>query len=187
MNYAPYEKLNLDEIYNQNENKSEKHSDCFYNERIMKLNSKKCNSPDYNKKQSDYLLKNNDKRKCKLIYNNRINNNLVSNKNNKQLNTRLINTIPYKNPKIFEYNPEYELIVQSGLYTGNRKSTSNTGEIKQDLPPMIKSLKAKIKNKSDNFDISRFQLSSRNLKGNKYYMKKYVKNLNLIKSSLNKN
>lgn len=190
MNYAPYEKLNLDEIYNEknNEKNTEKqlknNYDCFYNERKINIHNKKCVS-ESNKKQIDYLLENNDERKCKLIYNNRINNNITSNKNNKQLNSRLIKTIPYRNPKIFDYNPEQELIVQSGLYTGNRKSTSNTGEIKQDLPPMIKSLKEKIKHKSNNFDISRFQLSSRNLKGNKYYMKKYKKNLDLIKSSLN--
>jgi len=111
----------------------------------------------------------------------------LTNKNNKQLTTRLIKTIPYRNPKIFDYNPEYELIIQAGLYTTNRKSTSNTGEIEQDLPPMINKLKINIDNKVNNFDISRFQLSSRNLKGNKTYINKYKENLNLIKSSLNKN
>ena len=177
MKYAKYEKLDT-----KLEDKLQKNNECMYKKRDYKLYSNKCIET-----QSDlkYVIDEKSMDKCKLLYNDRIETNVVSNKNNKQLNTRLIKTIPYRNPKIFDYNPEQELMVQSGLYTGNRKSTSNTGEIKQDLPPMIKSLKEKIKHKSTNFDISRFQLSSRNLKGNKYYMKKYKKNLDLIKSSLN--
>ena len=35
--------------------------------------------------------------KCKLLYNDRIESNVVSNKNNKQLNNRIIKTIPYRN------------------------------------------------------------------------------------------
>ena len=187
MNYSPFEKNN----YNKKSKKSKKskknkktENDCYYNERNFKLNSKKCNQEN---KQINYILNNFDEKKCKLLNNNRIENKLLSNKNNKQLNTRLIKTIPYRNPKIFDYNPEYELIVQSGLYNSNRKSTGNTGEIEQDLPPMINKIKMNIDNKVNNFDISRFQLSSRNLKGNKTYINNYKTNLNLIKSSLNKN
>jgi len=206
MNYSPFEKVNYNKkSKNKNKkskskskskkskskkNKSKKseskksENDCYYNERNFKLNSKKCAQEN---KQINYILNNFDEKKCKLLNNNRIENKLISNKNNKQLNTRLIKTIPYRNPKIFDYNPEYELIVQSGLYNSNRKSTGNTGEIEQDLPPMINKIKMNIDNKVNNFDISRFQLSSRNLKGNKAYINNYKTNLNLIKSSLNKN
>ena len=205
MNYSPFEKVNYNKKSKSKKSKSKKskskknkskknkskkseskksENDCYYNERNFKLNSKKCAQEN---KQINYILNNFDEKKCKLLNNNRIENKLISNKNNKQLNTRLIKTIPYRNPKIFDYNPEYELIVQSGLYNSNRKSTGNTGEIEQDLPPMINKIKMNIDNKVNNFDISRFQLSSRNLKGNKAYINNYKTNLNLIKSSLNKN
>lgn len=206
MNYSPFEKVNYNKKSKSKNKKSKSKSkskknkskknkskkseskksenDCYYNERNFKLNSKKCAQEN---KQINYILNNFDEKKCKLLNNNRIENKLISNKNNKQLNTRLIKTIPYRNPKIFDYNPEYELIVQSGLYNSNRKSTGNTGEIEQDLPPMINKIKMNIDNKVNNFDISRFQLSSRNLKGNKAYINNYKTNLNLIKSSLNKN
>ena len=191
--YTLYEKIDLDKIYNKKKKNKEKddneeNNNCFYNKREIYLNKKKCESDIYNKNQINYILNNNDKKKCKLIYNNRINSNTItSNKHNKQLNTRPIKTIPYRNPKTYNYNPECELMIKSGLYTSNKKSSQNTGEIEGDLPPMIYSLKEKIKKKTSNFDISRFQLSSRNLKGNKYYMENYKKKLNLIKLSLNKN
>ena len=121
------------------------------------------------------------------MYSNRIQTSIVSNKNNKQLNTRVIKTIPYRNKNNFEYNPELEIVINSGLQTNNRKSVSNTSEIKKELPPMTDFVKNKLDDKNSTFDISRFQLSSRQIKGNKVYVNNYKKNLKIIKSSLNNN
>ena len=52
---------------------------------------------------------------------------------------------------------------------------------------MIDFVKNKLDDKNSNFDISRFQLSSRQIKGNKVYVNNYKKKLKLIKSSLNNN
>ena len=140
------------------------------------------------KSDIDYIIDESTLDDCqKHMYSNRIETNIVSNKNNKQLNTRVIKTIPYRNKSNFEYNPELEIIINSGLQTNNRKSVSNTSEIKEELPPMIDFVKNKLDDKNSNFDISRFQLSSRQIKGNKVYVNNYKKKLKLIKSSLNNN
>jgi hypothetical protein len=52
---------------------------------------------------------------------------------------------------------------------------------------MIDFVKNRLDDKNNSFDISRFQLSSRQIKGNKVYVNNYKKNLKKIKSSLNNN
>lgn len=170
--YAPYEELKIDLKKNTNQNK------CAYKDRdSIPLQSNKCiNSSE--DKISTYLLDSSKVDSCKLIYNNRIENNIISNKQNSQLNPRPINTIPYKNYSNFVYNPELEVYISSGLQTSNRKSISNTSEVEGVQQPMIKYVKNKIESKNNNFDISRFQLASRQIKGNKKYIKQYKKKIN---------
>ena len=52
---------------------------------------------------------------------------------------------------------------------------------------MIDFVKNRLDDKNNSFDISRFQLSSRQIKGNKVYVNNYKKNLKKIKSTLNNN
>ena len=159
--------------------------ECMYRERKNKIHSNKCIENDiYNSKISEYMTDASSIDECKLLYNNRIENNVVSNKNNKQLNTRLINTIPYRNYTEFTYNPDLEILINSGLHTNSKKSVSNTSEVESHKTPMIKYVKNKLDEKNNSFDISRFQLSSRQIKGNKKYIKKYKKNIKNIKNSL---
>lgn len=180
MNYATYEKLPIKLDKNIKENKK-----CVYKDRDNKIHSNKCvnyNDPE-SKQISNYILDTNNVDECKLLYNNRITNNVVSNKNNKQLNTRMINTIPYRNYTEFKYNPELEVLINAGLPTSNKKSVSNTSEITSKKPPMIDYVRNKITDKNNSYDISRFQLSSRQIKGNKSYIKKYKKNIKKITES----
>lgn len=178
MNYAEFEKLpvSIDNIEDE----------CMYRKRKNnKMHSNKCMDNDiYNSKISEYITDASSIDECKLLYNNRIENNVVSNKNNKQLNTRLIKTIPYRNYTEFTYNPELEVLINSGLHTSSKKSVSNTSEVETSKTPMIKYIKNRINDKNNSFDISRFQLSSRQIKGNKKYIKSYKKNLKNIKKSL---
>lgn len=178
MNYAEFEKLpvSLDNVEDT----------CIYKKRQNnKIHSNKCIDSDiYNSKINEYMIDSSSIDECKLIYNNRIENNVVSNKNNKQLNTRPIKTIPYRNYTEFTYNPELEILINSGLHTNSKKSVSNTSEVETSKTPMIKYVKNRIDTKNNSFDISRFQLSSRQIKGNKKYIKSYKKNLRNIKKSL---
>jgi hypothetical protein len=177
MNYAKYEKLPI----NLN---SKNNNNCMYKERKNNnIHSNKCantNSTLIN----DYLLDDTNVDECKLIYNNRIINNVVSNKNNKQLSTRIVKTIPYRNYTEFTYNPELEVLINAGMQTSTRKSVGNTSEVLNDGTPMHDYIKNKIKDKNNSFDLSRFQLSSRQIKGNKVYIKKYKKNIKKIRNSL---
>ena len=177
--YAKYEKLPVRLDNNLNENKN-----CIYKERNNSIHSNKCINNQGSTFISDYMLDTNSIDECKLLYNNRITNNVVSNKNNKQLNTRIINTIPYRNYSEFTYNPELEVLINAGLPTSNKKSVSNTSEISNKKTPMVDYVKNKITDKNNSFDISRFQLSSRQIKGNKVYIKKYKKNIKKITESI---
>jgi len=179
MNYAKYEKLpvKLDESLKEV-------SICMYQERNNNIHTNKCIDNQASTYISDYMLNSNSIDECKTIYNNRIINNVVSNKNNKQLNTRIINTIPYRNYSEFTYNPELEVLINAGLPTSNKKSVSNTSEITSKKTPMIDYVKNKINDKNNSFDISRFTLSSRQIKGNKTYIKKYKKNIKKITESI---
>ena len=178
------------EEYNMVKDNMEKNKDNKKNK--INKNTKKHNKEDIKvqkpKSDIDYIIDETTLDDCqKQMYSNRIQTSIVSNKNNKQLNTRVIKTIPYRNKSNFEYNPELEIVINSGLQTNNRKSVSNTSEIKEELPPMIDFVKNKLDDKNSTFDISRFQLSSRQIKGNKVYVNNYKKKLKLIKSSLNNN
>ena len=182
MKYAKYEKLDVELEKNLKEDNK-----CMYRKRNNHFHSNKCTESASN---LQYLIDEDSIDKCKLLYgssSNRIEPTVISNKNTKQLNTRPINTIPYRNYTEFEYNPELEMVINSGLQTNNRKSVSNTSEIQDEQKPMISFVKNRLDDKNNNFDISRFQLSSRQIKGNKVYIKKFKKNLKKIKSSLNDN
>lgn len=177
MIYAKYEKLPV-KLDKKDINK------CTYNERKNNnIHSNKCSDKN-STLINDYILDNNNVDECKLVYSNRIMNNVVSNKNNKQLNTRIIKTIPYRNYTEFTYNPELEVLVNAGMQTSTRKSVGNTSEVLNNGTPMQDYIKNKIKNKNNSFDLSRFQLSSRQIKGNKVYIKKYKKNIKKIQNSL---
>ena len=177
MNYAKYEKIHI------KLDKNVKKNNCMYKERTNNIRSNKCNN-DNSSKISDYMLDVSNIDECNLLYNNRFDNNVVSNKNNKQLNTRSINTIPYRNYTEFKYNPELEVLINAGLPTSNKKSVSNTSEINSTKTPMIDYVRNKIIDKNNSFDISRFQLSSRQIKGNKVYIKKYKQNIKKITESI---
>lgn len=124
--------------------------------------------------------------KVKSINNERENKHkLTYNKKIKQLYPRMINTIPYRVKKEHEYNPENEIIIQSGLLSSNKKSSSNLSEIQSNEKPLNTSVKNYIDNKKELFDISRLTLSTRQLKGNKSYFNEYKKKINSIKKVLN--
>tara|TARA_Y100000816_G_scaffold273753_1_gene240382 strand:+ start:772 stop:1317 length:546 start_codon:yes stop_codon:yes gene_type:complete len=177
MNYAKYEKLPI-KLNSKNTN------NCIYKERKNNtIHSNKCANTN-STLVNDYLLDDTNVDDCKLIYNNRIINNVVSNKNNKQLSTRIVKTIPYRNYTEFTYNPELEVLINAGMQTSTRKSVGNTSEVLNDGTPMQDYIKNKIKDKNNSFDLSRFQLSSRQIKGNKVYIKKYKKNIKKIQNSL---
>lgn len=179
MKYAPYDKLDT-----ELEEEIQKNNKCMYRKRDYNFHSNKCNNSQSN---LNYILDEDSIDKCKLIYTDRIDNNVVSNKNNKQLTNRIIKTIPFRKHGEHIYNPELEIIINSGQHTNNRKSVSNTSEIEGNEKPMIDFVKNRIEDKTNNFDISRFQLSSRQIKGNKVYVNNYKKNLKKIKSSLKNN
>lgn len=196
MNYAPYEKnddmyVEYTSIKKDVKKKLDKQLDdnCMYKKREN-------NVPQLNRceeiqsiKEGNHIIDNVvlEKNKCKLKFEDRINQNIISHKKNKQLNKRIINTIPYKNKSNFKYNPDLEIIVKSGLHTADKKSVSNTSESKSDMQPMTNYVKNKIDDKNSKYDVSRFGLSSRNLKGNEIYLTEYKKKLDLLKNSLNNN
>ena len=105
MKYAKYEKLDT-----KLEDKLQKNNECMYKKRDYNFYSNKCVES-----QSDlkYIIDEKSMDKCKLLYNDRIETNVVSNKNNKQLNNRIIKTIPYRNKGDHIYNPELEIIINS--------------------------------------------------------------------------
>jgi len=179
MKYAEYTKLDK-----KLEDKLDDDINCMYKKRNYNFYSNKCEDV---KSNLQYIIDEDSMDKCKLIYNNRIESNVVSNKNNKQLTNRVIKTIPYRNKGDHIYNPELEIIMNSGQHTNNRKSVSNTSEIQTEKKPMIDFIKNRLDDKNNSFDISRFQLSSRQIKGNKVYVNNYKKNLKKIKLSLNDN
>lgn len=191
--YAPYNKLkiDLDEV-EISENKCNKLS------KIPKLQNNKCNNVN-NNKESTYIFDKSVKKTgdCKdLLYNDKVKNinnerknshKMTYNKSIKQLYPRSIITIPYKTKKTYEYNPEIETLMQSGLLNSNKKCVTNTGEIKSKMTPLQSFVKDKINNKKNLFDISRFQLSSRQLKGDKTYLNNYKDKISSIKKFINKN
>ena len=190
--YKPYNKLkiDLDKVEIQ-ENKCNKIS------KIPKLQNYKCNNID-NNTESHYIFDKTVKKTgdCKdLLFNDKVKNinnerknsyKLTHNKNMKQLYPRSITTIPYKTKKTFEYNPEMETLIQSGLLNSNKKCITNTGEIESEMTPLQTFVEDKINNKKNLFDISRFQLSSRQLKGDKTYLNNYKDKINSIKKAINK-
>ena len=196
MNYAPYEKNNdmyveYTSIKKDVKKKLDQNLDnnCMYKKRennVPHLN--RCEETQ-SIKEGNHIIDTTvlEKNKCKLKFEDRMNQNIISHKKNKQLNKRIINTIPYKNKSNFDYNPELEIIVKSGLHTADRKSVSNTSESKSDMQPMTNYVKNKIDDKNSKYDVSRFGLSSRNLKGNEIYLTEYKKKLDLLKNSLNNN
>jgi len=92
MNYAKYEKLpvKLDESLKEA-------SICMYQERNNNIHTNKCIDNHASTYISDYMLNSNSIDECKTIYNNRIINNVVSNKNNKQLANHLWKNINKSN------------------------------------------------------------------------------------------
>jgi len=179
MKYAEYPKLDK-----KLEDKLDDDDNCMYKKRNYNFYSNQCEGGNSN---LQYIIDEDSMDKCKLIYNNRIGSNVVSNKNNKQLAHRVIKTIPYRNNGDHIYNSDLEIIMNSGQHTNNRKSVSNTSEIQTEKKPMIDFIKNRLDDKNTSFDISRFQLSSRQIKGNKVYVNNYKKNLKKIKLSLNDN
>ena len=190
--YAPYNKLKIDlDKVEISENKCNKLS------KIPKLQNPKCNSIN-NNKESNYIFDKVVKKTgdCKdLLFNHKVNNinnerknshKMTFNKKIKQLYPRSINTIPYKIKKTYDYNPEMETLIKSGLLNSNKKCITNTGEIKSEMTPLQSFVKDKINNKKNLFDISRFQLSSRQLKGDKTYLNNYKDKINSIKKVINK-
>ncbi len=191
--YAPYNKLKIDlDKVNTSENSCNKLSD------IPKLQNYKCNSKN-NFKQTNYIFDETVKKTgdCKdLLYNDNVKNinnqrknglKMTYNKDIKQLYPRSIITIPYKTKKSHEYNPEMETLMQSGLLNSNKKCVTNTGEIENTFTPLQTFVEDKINNKKNLFDISRLQLSSRQLKGDKTYVNNYKDKINSIKKVINKN
>lgn len=191
--YAPYNKLKIDlDKVNTSENSCNKLSD------IPKLQNYKCNSKN-NFKQTNYIFDETVKKTgdCKdLLYNDNVKNinnqrknglKMTYNKDIKQLYPRSIITIPYKTKKSHEYNPEIETLMQSGLLNSNKKCVTNTGEIENTFTPLQTFVEDKINNKKNLFDISRLQLSSRQLKGDKTYVNNYKDKINSIKKVINKN
>ena len=197
-NYGLYENIELLNIENKNiENCLDERQEI---QTRMKNKKVSCNLDD---EMSEYLLNQNkifklklenpieDKCKKRQSKINDLNNysssnsktNIYKNKNNKQLNSRSIKTIPYRNYKNYDFNPELESIMISGLYNDNNKSNNNISEIKRKKYPLNKNIKDNHKRKNNIIDLDRFQLSSRQLKGNDYYEKYYknkLKSLNNI-------
>ena len=193
--YAPYKELKID--LEELEEKNNQQNPCKVKQLPQTpLYNKKC-SQKSTKKESNYIFDKEIRKTddCKeILYNHKVKsinqerdnyNKLMYNKNIKQLFPRTINTIPYKVKKTYEYNPEIETLIQSGYLNSNKKSNTTTSEEKNDTTPLVDYVKDKINNKNNLFDISRFQLSSRNLKGDKTYMNNYKNKLNSIKKTLN--
>lgn len=183
-NYADYIKINLP------------NTKCYKDRNHEKVSYNKCNNNENNVNKklndrfSDNIKQNEDD--CKNIFlNNNIKNssssniNLYSNKSNKILTKRIINTIPYRNYSNYTYNPELELYIKNSNFNGNRKSINNTGEIKTNKYPLQKNIEKQINNKINFVELDRFNLSTRQLKGNKNYINNYKKQLNEISNNLN--
>ena len=185
MKYASFSNEDSELFKEINDNK------CGYKTRIEteRYNKKnKCKSSQANNITNNYLLDTIAQTdNCKTLYNDRLVENVQTYKPYKQLNTRIISTIPYRTKGNYLYNPEIETIVSAGISSGNKKSINNISQIKSKMMPMVDYVKKEMKNKNRNFDISRFQLSSRQIKGNKSYVEHYKKNLSLIKNALKKN
>lgn len=186
MKYASFSNEDSDLFKEQNDTK------CGYKDRIGSVNynkNKNCNTNENGiENVNRYLLDTQSQEdSCKLLYNDRLIENVQTYKTNKQLTTRIISTIPYRKKGNYNYNPELETMVAAGISTGNKKGINNTSQVKSKMMPMIDYVKKEMKNKNRNFDISRFQLSSRQIKGNKSYVEHYKKNLDLIKNALKKN
>jgi hypothetical protein len=189
-NYVQYEKIILP-IDN-------KINECISDRDIIINNKKNSCNTDYKKKLNKLLelrfqniSKKNDCRKI-LTDNNIKNNyarntNLYSNKHNKTLTPRIINTIPYRNYSNFTLNPELELYIKNGYYKSTSKSVNNTAEIKSKKYPQNNKIKTNINNKNTVIDLDRFQLSTRQLKGNKNYINNYKKKLKQISHIINLN
>lgn len=193
MKYSPYEKLKIDLTELEKINKV-----CKYESppETKMQTKKKCNKnykKDVIKEQNfifDEEVHKTDtckelqfKHKTNVINNERENlNNLSYYKNIKQLFPRSISTIPYKNKKTYEYNPELDSLMKSGLLSSYAKSISGTSQIESTETPLISNIKEKIKNKSNLFDISRLPLSTRQLKGNQKYFEYYKNTINSIKN-----
>lgn len=186
-NYAKYENIILP--------KNNKINEC-YSDRDIIINNKKNNCDidnieKLNKQLEMRFDKKLHKNDCKKILsnsnikNNSTNINLYSNKNNKTLNKRIINTIPYRNYTNFSFNPELEFYIKNGYYNSNNKSVNNTGEIKTKKYPLTKKIKNNIINKNNLISLERFQLSTRQLKGNKNYINSYKKELKNISNIIN--
>ena len=111
--------------------------------------------------------------------------NLYNNKSNKILTKRILNTIPYRNYTNYIYNPELEIFIKNSNFNGNKKSVNNTSEIKTSKYPLQKNIKSHISNKNNYIDLDRFNLSTRQIKGNDYYINNYKKQLNNISTNLN--
>ena len=176
------------------ENIKLKNNEC-YNDRVNNINNnKKCDDNNINKKISDRFNVNSklneDDCKKNMLMNNIFNNsnskkNIISNKNNKILTKRIINTIPYRNYKNFDYNPELELYIKNNNYNGNSKSTNNTSEIKNKKYPLNNNIKGIFNSRNNVIDLDRFNLSTRQLKGDNNYKKLYKKQLKKLSKLLN--
>ena len=181
-NYAEYDKINLP------------NNKCYKDRDTEILSSTKCDNSDINKKLDDRFNDNINEEidDCKNTFlnsnikNSSISNiNLYNNKSNKILTKRILNTIPYRNYSNYTFNPELELYIKNGNYNGNSKSINNTGEIKTKKYPLHKNIKTQINNKNNNIDLDRFNLSTRQIKGNKNYINNYKKQLTKISDLLN--
>lgn len=175
------------------ENIKLKNNKC-YNDRTNNINNNnKCDENNINKKISDRFnvdsKLNEDDCKKDMLMNNIFNNsnskkNIISNKNNKILTKRIINTIPYRNYKNFDYNPELELFIKNNNYNGNSKSTNNTSEVKNKKYPLNNNIKGIFISRNNVIDLDRFNLSTRQLKGDNNYKKKYKKQLKKLSKLL---
>lgn len=193
--YADYEEnkkvLNNNECYKDreillNKNKNKKKNNKCFNEEDNNIRISNRFNDEIKKFEKNDCLK---KKIRNEVYSN-INNqkNLYSKKNNKTLTKRIINTIPYKNYKNYEYNPELEVLMQNSNYNGNKKSVNNTGEIINKEYPLINKVKSNINNKNNFILLDRFNLSTRQLKGsNTNYITNYKKNLNNLTELINLN
>ena len=172
MQYAPFEKINNDElnefnlINNNNKKKCNKNIENQYNKQINTYKktfvNKKCNNN--NEKIINHIIHN--KNPCNLIFNDRTNPESTNNKCINQLFPRVTKT----NPNIFKgtVNNILENIIISSEDTSQKKST-NTEHINQIMPLNI-NVENFIFNKNYENDMSRKTETSR-----KYNKKKILK------------
>jgi len=172
MQYAPFEKLNKDElnefnlINNNNKKKCKTIAENEYNKQINTYKktfiNKKCNNN--NEKIIDHIIHN--KNPCNSVFNDRISPKFTNNKCINQLFPRVTKT----NPNIFKGNVNeiLENVIISGEDTSQKKST-NTEHINQIMPLNI-NVENFIFNRKYENDMSRKTESSR-----KYNKKKILK------------